>query len=260
MRIALLSDIHGNFTALEAVLEDLERRGGVDEYWILGDLVALGPEPVKVLERLSQLPNTRFTRGNTDRYVTDGTRPPPAQADVLSDAEKLDKVVQIAENFAWTQGAVTVNGWYAFLKDLPLEARTTLPDGTRLLGVHASPNTDEGSGIRPVMTDEEITALVMGCDADLICVGHTHWPFNRQVRDKHVVNLGSVSNPLEPSLKASYGVLEADESGYHFEHHQVDYDREAVIKLSYELHHPAAGYIASLLRGDLVRSWGEPNS
>ena len=63
MRIALLADIHGNEIALSAVLRDIEARGGVNAYWILGDLVALGPQPVQVLEILSALPNTRFIRG-----------------------------------------------------------------------------------------------------------------------------------------------------------------------------------------------------
>ena len=75
MRIALLSDIHGNSIALDAVLTDIEQRGGVDEHWVLGDIVALGPDPVGVLERLTVLPADVFVRGNTDRYVVTGERP-----------------------------------------------------------------------------------------------------------------------------------------------------------------------------------------
>ena len=69
MRLAILSDIHGNIVALDAVLEDIQAQGGVDEYWILGDLVDAGPAPVAVLERLSAVENITFIRGNTDRYV-----------------------------------------------------------------------------------------------------------------------------------------------------------------------------------------------
>ena len=65
MRIALLSDIHGNFVALDAVLRDVSARGEVDGYWVLGDIVALGPDPVRVLERLTALPNATIIRGNT---------------------------------------------------------------------------------------------------------------------------------------------------------------------------------------------------
>lgn len=55
-----MSDIHGNAIALDAVLTDIEQQGAVDEYWVLGDLVEAGPDPVAVLERLRQLPNVRF--------------------------------------------------------------------------------------------------------------------------------------------------------------------------------------------------------
>ena len=80
MRVALLSDIHGNSIALDAVLSDIEQAGGVDEYWALGDLVALGHDPIGVVERLASLPGLSLVRGNTDRYVVTGDRPPPTTA------------------------------------------------------------------------------------------------------------------------------------------------------------------------------------
>ena len=64
MRIALLADIHGNAIALEAVLADIGREGGADAFWVLGDLVAIGPDPVGVLERLSTLTKTRSARSS----------------------------------------------------------------------------------------------------------------------------------------------------------------------------------------------------
>jgi predicted phosphodiesterase len=74
MKVALLADIHGNRLALDAALADTEAIG-VDQYWILGDLVALGPDPIGVLQRLSNLQNRHITRGNTDRCVVTGDRP-----------------------------------------------------------------------------------------------------------------------------------------------------------------------------------------
>ena len=77
MRIALLSDIHGNPLALDAVLADIEAQGGVDTYWLLGDFSSLGYDPVGVLERVTKLPNAFFLRGNHDRYTVTGERPGP---------------------------------------------------------------------------------------------------------------------------------------------------------------------------------------
>ena len=110
MRIAIFSDIHGNSIALDAVLEDMGKSGSFDEHWVLGDLVALGPDPVEVLERLSALPDTKFIRGNTDRYVFAGDRPPPTIQKAQEDSTKLTALVQCAGTFAWTQGVVTNGG------------------------------------------------------------------------------------------------------------------------------------------------------
>ena len=255
--IALISDIHGNLIALDAVLKDIQARGGVDQLWVLGDLVAVGPRPVAVLERLAALPNCHFLRGNTDRYVVTGERPFPSQNDVLQNSDLLPRYAEVMGNFSWTQGAVTQSGWYAFLADLPLERRMNLPDGTRLLGVHASPGMDDGEGIAPIHSDQQLRDKLQNCNADLLCVGHTHYPFQRRVDGIHIVNLGSVSNPTHPSLQASYVILSANQSGYQLEHHYVPYDREAVIQELEQVYHPAKEYITQLLRGEFVRKeWG----
>lgn len=243
MKIALLSDIHGNLIALDAVLADIQARGGVEQYWILGDLVALGPEPAAVLKRLTALPNVQCVRGNTDRYVVSADRPPPSLADVSAQPTLLSTLVEVAGTFAWTQGAITATGWLGWLKQLPLELHAILPDGTRLLGVHASPGRDDGEGIAPEMPDVVIQAQLRGCTADLICVGHTHRPMNRQIGQWRVVNLGSVSNPPAAERRASYVVLEATQTGYELEHHLVEYDRTAVIKAMEELEHPGVAFV-----------------
>jgi predicted phosphodiesterase len=248
MNIALLSDIHGNSIALDAVLADIQARGGVDSFWVLGDLVALGHDPVGVLERLTALPHVQYVRGNTDRYVTMGDRPPPTFADVTADTSQIATLVEIAGTFAWTQGAITAAGWLDWLGRLPLELHVTLPDGTHVLGVHASPGRDDGLGIAPAMPDEEIMAALRGCTADLVCVGHTHRPMNRQVGQWHVANLGSVSNPPTAERRASYMLLRASEAGYRLEHCLVEYDRQAVIDALERMRHPGAGFIIRHLR------------
>jgi predicted phosphodiesterase len=225
MRIALLSDIHGNPIALDAVMADIQAQGGVDTYWILGDLVAIGYDPVGVLKRLADLPNVCFARGNTDRYVVTGERPNPTFAAVESDPRLLPLLADVAHSFAWTQGAVTVTGWLEWLAALPFEQRVVLPDGTRLLGVHASPGSD-GRGVHPGLSDADLRSLFTDCAADLVCVGHTHWPMDVRVDDLRVVNLGSVSNPLPPDLRGTYVILEADDSGYRIEHRLVDVEED----------------------------------
>ncbi|MEZ4617111.1 MAG: metallophosphoesterase family protein [Caldilineaceae bacterium] len=258
MRIAFCSDIHGNAIALDAVLTDIAAQGGVDEYWVVGDLVAVGPQPLTVLERLTALPNVRFTRGNTDRYVTVGDRPPPYVDDVLADPARLPAFVEVAQTMAWTQGVLAATGWLPFFDDLPLEQRLTLPDGTRLLGVHGAPGTDGGRGLRPDYDDEFLHNQVRGCEAELVVVGHTHWPMNRRLGAVHAVNLGSVSNPQVPDLRAWYAILDANSNGYWLEHRAVAYDHMAVIAALEVARHPAPAFIARHMRGEFVRDWPLP--
>jgi len=255
MRIAFISDIHGNSIALDAVLADIEARGGVDAYWLLGDFSAMGHDPVGVLERVTKLPNAVFTRGNHDRYTVTGERPGPSDEAAQAHPNLVPFVLAMATNLAWTQGQILASGWWDWFANLPLEARMILPDGTRVLGVHAAPGLDDGPGIIPLLSDEELRALLKPAEADLVIVGHTHVPLDRTIAGMRVFNLGSVSNPLREHLEASYAILEADEAGYALQLHYVAYDREAVIEELHRIKHPAADSLAQILRGEIRPPW-----
>jgi diadenosine tetraphosphatase ApaH/serine/threonine PP2A family protein phosphatase len=195
------------------------------------------------LERLSTLTGLRLIRGNTDRYVAFGDRPGPSIAEVQADATLFKPLIQVASTFAWTQGMVTAAGWLPRLKELPLDFELELSDGTRLLGVHASPGTDDGTGISPASSDEEIGALCNGCGAGLVCVGHTHLPLDRRWGQMHLVNPGSVGLSRTPDLHACYAFLDVDTDGYRVRHRRVAFDRQAVIGQLIGLAHPAKEYI-----------------
>lgn len=259
VRIALLADIHGNCVALDAVLADIEQRGGVDAYWVLGDLMALGPQPEAVLERLKGLGSVVFVRGNADRYVTTADKPRPALSEVQADMGLLPVYAEITASFGWTRGAVAVSGWLPFLDALPLRHNCVLLDGTTVLAVHASPGTDDEPGIRLDLTPEGLGQLFEGCAAELVIVGHTHWPTDIYVGQIHVVNPGSVSNPVIPGLWASYAILETTSRSYQVQHYKVDYDRAAVIRLLQKVRHPAEAFISGFFQGKFIREeWGMP--
>ena len=130
MRLAKLSDIHGNPTALEAALDDVAQLGGADGNSILGDLAAIGFDPAGVLTRLAALPNARFVQGNTDRYVVTGDRPSPSVGEAEADAALLPRLVEVAHSFACTRGYVSADGWFDWLAGLPVGERMVSPDGT----------------------------------------------------------------------------------------------------------------------------------
>jgi hypothetical protein len=83
----------------------------------------------------------------------------------------------------------------------------------------------------------------------LVFGGHHHMPLDERIGVYHLVNLGSVSNPYAPDLRASYAVLECDQSGYSVRLRRVDYNRESVIEHMRRLRHPGSSYVIGHLSG-----------
>ena len=227
MRIALLSDVHGNADALEAVLADV---GAADGYWFLGDLVAHGPRPAECVRRLRELPGLVAVRGNTDRYTL--TSPPDP--------------VMVA-SFDWTRSSLSADD-LTWLGSLPLEARP-LDD---VLMVHASPGRDDGPGLDPHTADDDLVAVFSGAEAPLVLVGHTHHPDERRLGDVRVVNPGSVSLPRTSEAVTRYAVLTSADDGWSVEHRVVPYDRDAVLADLAAGDHPSADWLIE----KLTTSWG----
>jgi predicted phosphodiesterase len=252
VRLGVLSDIHGNRHALEAVIAD-GRAQDVDRWWALGDLVAIGPEPVATLELLTSLADLEVIRGNTDRYVTEGHRPPPYASDVREKPEVLDLVLAMESSFSWTRGAVSSGDWFDWLAALDLEVRTDLPDGTRVLGVHATPGRDDGPGIFPHRPDDDLRADLAAADADIVLAGHTHQATDRRIGDVRAINLGSVGNPITDDLRATYVIVHTDRHGHRVEHRRVAYDHDAFLDALERSAHPQHEFIASFQRGEQVR-------
>jgi putative phosphoesterase len=246
MRIALLSDIHGNSVALDAVLADIADHERVDGYWCLGDFVALGPDPVGVLERLTRLPHAHFIRGNTDRYVALGDRPAPTVDEAAADHSLLPALVEVANTFAWTQGMITAGGWLAWIRSLPLELRDH-SSGRSVLCVHAEPGHDDGQGLPPDLSSIDLGRRLEGSGADVICVGHTHHAIDRDLDGIRLINPGAVSFSNNARGAAQYAILDIDDR-LRVSHRTVPYDRDAVIAQLETVRHPARAFLIRHLR------------
>jgi predicted phosphodiesterase len=264
VRLGLLSDVHGNRTALDAVLAH-GQSCGVDEWWVLGDLVAIGADPVETLDALSALPRARCLRGNTDRYVISGDRPFPGRADVARDPALQPLFDEVEASFAWTASRLDEAGCLGWLADLPSSLEQALPDGSHLVGVHASPTSDDGRGITPDASEADLQGMLEASRADLLVGGHTHRPTDRALGRGRVVNTGSVSNPITDDLRASYVVLDADGPRPRLRFHRVSYDHQLAASRITRSGHPAAAYVRSFQTGGQVRhrshepgspSWG----
>jgi diadenosine tetraphosphatase ApaH/serine/threonine PP2A family protein phosphatase len=177
----------------------------------------------------------------------------------IVDNKKYPKIAklqrQLTRSFSWSTGAVRATGWLHWFRELKLDFRINLPDGSKVLAVHAAPGTDDGMGININTSDHELWQLVSDADANLIFVGHTPIPFDRSVQGIRVENPGSVSNPFPPDQRASYVMLEADKSGHTITHRRADYDRNAVVKAISAVNHPSAEYVKEFMGGKVRKDW-----
>jgi predicted phosphodiesterase len=192
---------------------------------------------------LEGLPNVEVIGGNTERYVVNGGRPFPIPDDVRRDPELLERLLEVESSFSWTRGMVTAAGRLDDVSALGSELRLTLPDGTRVLGVHASPRSDDGQGIDTRISDRDLRELLDGCEADLVFARHTHDATDRFVDGIRAVNLGSLSNPSRPDRCATSCVLRCDSESHTIEHRVVDDDHRAELAALDRVRHPASACI-----------------
>ncbi len=213
MRIAIISDIHGNQVALEAVLEHIAQQTAIDTLVIAGDLCLNGPHPQEVLETLQAL-NCPVIQGNVD---VDVTRQRPKKG-----TKKRDIV-------DWTREQIGDTG-INYLDMLPASHLVTNPDGTDALIVHANPLNQEDT-IFPTETDKELERLLGHVSPTIgaIAFGHLHIAYQRRWRDLLLLDAGSCGLPRDEDHRASYGVLTWHDGIWQAEHHRVEYDMSRVI-------------------------------
>jgi predicted phosphodiesterase len=192
--LALLYDIHGNLPALEAVLADAV---DADGFVLGGDYATAGAWPRETVERLKELENAAWIRGNADRWLVDRHDTP-------------DPIAPIAERCAEALGEELV----AELFGLP---ESTAIGGT--LYCHASPGSDmETFFPEPGERDAE---LLMGVEARRVVCGHIHVSFDRAGPGGiELVNPGSVGMPWDGDHRAAYAVIDGDR----VQRRRVEYD------------------------------------
>jgi predicted phosphodiesterase len=279
MRLGVIADVHGNEVALRAVLDDAAGCR-VDRWWVLGDLVLFGPRPAETLGLLRSLPGVEMLRGNTDRYVLTGEQPAPhaTAADASASVDLVERYGLVAAGIGWTRGVLCQAGLLDALMSLPGELRLDLPDGTRVLGVHASPGADDGPGIRPGTPDDQLGGLLAGCAADIVIGGHTHRAADRTIGRIRALNPGSTGIPERPG-EAGWLLLDLDLDGdperlaapdrdrdrdrvglglglglgvgvgVGVEHRTVEFDVDAVVRDLGARLHPNAEFLEAILTG-----------
>jgi len=243
MRYALISDIHANVPALEAVLDDIAARADVDAVYHLGDLVGYAPWPDETVALLRQR-GIAGIAGNYDSTVGNGYQHCGCKyEDPVQEA-------QSHESFAWTLARVSP-ATRAFLAALPFRL-DLLPlgghaSGPRVVLVHGTPtrNTVYWTADRSDDFCRQMARLAGLKSGDVIAFGHTHVPWHRVVDDMHFVNTGSVGRPKDGDWRAGYVVLDAGDREPRVEFVRVAYDieRTTAAILASTLPHAFADYL-----------------
>ena len=224
MKIAIISDIHGNIDALNSVLSDIEKEN-CSKIFCLGDIAMAGPEPSKTINRIHALIQTKdfyIIQGNTDNMLS------VFSFDTYNAILNANTVMGSAY---LADSQLLTNEEKEFLKNLPEKMEFEL-FGIKILLVHGSPRKNN-ENIYPNLPIEEVEEMIKDTSANIIFCGHTHMPCGYQTNtEQTVVNVGSVGRPFSDSPDSCYVIMDINEStsNYTIKHKFVKYDVLAASK------------------------------
>ena len=238
MRLAVVSDVHGNLTAFEAVVRDVE---GARPDLVLhgGDLVLMGPRPAEVADLMREL-GWPGVVGNTDEVLWR----PEIRSELEQQMPKLGPLLRlIFDGYAPATRELLGEERIAWLRELPEERR----EGELLL-LHAGPG-DLWRAPLPEATDEELLDTYGGLDAATVVYGHIHRPYLRELPELTVANSGAVGMPFDGDWRASYLLIEDGT----VEIRRVEYDVEREIADLESVGYPDAERLGDIRkRGEFI--------
>ncbi len=221
MRIAVISDIHGNCLALDAVLADIHQLA-IEQIVFLGDAIQGGAQPAETVQRLQAL-NCPVVMGNADAWLLTGKE--TSQNEQMSESQPATRLWSLA------QLSEKDRAWIASFSptiEIPLEV------GKKLLCFHGSPHSFDDI-LLPDTPEEEFRRLLGGFEAALMCGGHTHTQQWRRLGNAWYFNPGSVGlaynwrlpdEPFHADPWADYAIVtsEGERIGVEFRHVPFDVD------------------------------------
>jgi putative phosphoesterase len=240
MRLALISDIHGNQVALEAVLTALALQQ-ISQVICLGDVASTGPQPGEVIKRLREM-GCPVVMGNMDAWLLHPE--PKEQPDVRRQRwQEMD---------LWCAGQLS-SADRAYLQSFQPRIEHTLSGEKMLVCYHGSPRSYH-ERILPTTPEEELEQALAGARGDLLVGGHTHVQMFRRFKDLLLFNPGSVGlamdrvSPLEDIRQpafAEYALVECDKTTLQVGLHRVAFDLQAFIQAMHASGMPHAAWWAS---------------
>jgi putative phosphoesterase len=219
MRIAVLSDIHANVLALEAVYSDIKKKS-IDLTVFLGDLVMTGPRPNEAFNLLKDINPLIWLQGNTDNWLEE------INNDFVPKNDN-EAICKILRDYSF-QYLNTSNIEEIIRK--PIKQEFTYGN-TSIMFCHGSPISFSQAIL--MNTDKEnMDAIISSISASVICCGHTHIKTNIRYKNTSIINFGSISIPgNDYSKMARYGIIEIDDNDrISFEFKEVQFDIDMLFR------------------------------
>jgi predicted phosphodiesterase len=246
---ALISDVHANLPALEAVLADIAGRPDVEATYHLGDLVGYSSQPTEVVERIVA-EGISGVAGNYDSTVAAGYK----HCGCRSESPRQEELAHVS--YEWTlantsAAAKRVLGGLPFRLDVRVGGGHASGPSLRLFHGNHVLNTFYMFEDRPDSMLEAMAVAVGARAGDLIAFGHTHKPWHREVAGVHFVNTGSVGRPKDGDWRAGYVLVDF----------VADSVRVEFVRVEYDIARAVAGVRAAGLPEDFVeflQSGGKP--
>ncbi len=216
MKVGILSDVHGNDVALQAVINDFKKEY-IEKVIYLGDLVAGGPNPKNSLELLKKLEIISWIKGNTD-----------SKYEEIIDYWKLQNNVEkkLSDYYLYALKELKYED-IEYLIEKPVQESIDL-EGWKVLCVHGSPR-QQMEKMGEEIDKEKLSEIIVGVKEDIILCGHSHRPSIIEINGKTIVNVGSVGIPFDGDNRSSYVILNIDKKNYSFNFKRVEYDIEKII-------------------------------
>src|ERR1700736_2727054 len=238
MQIAVLADIHGNLPALEAVAAEIERLNP-DLVFVAGDFQNRGPNPREVTEFVAQSGWT-LLRGNHEDYV-------------IRQSQK-SRTQDTTDYYNWMPARWTADLTSDFvesIRQLPIATTLIGPDKLSITIAHGSARANN-EGFRATTTEARHRERTGTDPPSVLCVGHSHIPFVRQVNTTLLVNVGAVGFPFDGDRRASFGLITWDRDRWTVEIRRVEYAIEKVLEEFERVNfYQRAGPLSHLIRREL---------
>lgn len=229
MKIAVISDIHSNLEAFQAIFNQMEK---VNQILCLGDFVGYGAKPNEVIELAKQLKIVSVL-GNHD------------YASLTNDTSGFNPYATVAAHYTYHHLSKESK---EFLTRLPLTSKIKIKSYTLLL-VHGSPADPLNEYIFPETSENLLQEFLKSTNADVLILGHTHVPMIIKLKEGVVLNPGGVGQPRDHDPRASYGIIRIEDGKLSFKNHRIKYD---IDKTASEI--LAAG-LPSILAQRLYHGW-----